>query len=833
MAGGAHGDGDGFDGADALGDLGEADLQGLFDGDMILDGQSGAMDPDAGGFFLGAQTVILAQIPRWAADEPPVQLLKNGLFLLAYAGTILAQATTAPVIGADKANLSFAYTIGAAKLPAAQTVNIKSTPAGLSYTLAVSGPLPYQGAWLLPGAYAGRAPQALPLQVNPTGLPAGSYTATVTVTATSGSPAPVSTFTVTLAVGTPAPSITTSPSALTFTYTTGMPVANNGTLVKSFLLSNTGSAIPATVSVTGAPWLKITPTGNITLAGLLNTITATVDPTGLQPKAYTGTIKIESKQAATPTVNVAVTLTVQAAVPAIASTWPASAIQQSPALIATFNGSDFFATTTAAAVGFTSGTMVSVTDGANTATEIFHIPVYAAASTALRVAMGSPLPGGQVGGTMPPVNLEAAGGTGNYSWSVTGGALPPGLSIAGTTLAGAPSTPGIYYFTLQVQDESVPAPKRAYMPMKMTILPAGTPSQIRILGPNMPLPAATVGTAYGTTYSVQLLGGSSGVNFTATGLPPGLTLGATTGALGGTPTTIGITGPLTATVVSDRAMLVTLPAAMLTTPGILRVAVTTPAPGGGASNEAQFVINGPEPQILAVVNSASLTQGKISPGEVVTLFGLGLGPNDLTLFDPTPGTIPTTLGTTSIKFNGTDAPLLYTSANQLAAIVPYLITGPNVDVTVTNGGSTSQPFTVAFAATNPGVFTTTTDGKGQAALLNYVAATGDYVLNSSANPALKGQTVVLYLNGAGTTTAPSVTALTPATPAVTPNGAVSVTVGGQAANVSGAVAVPGSVPGLIQVNFVIPNNAPTGQAVPIAVTVDGVESQAGVTASIK
>lgn len=759
--------------------------------------------------------------------------MRNGFLLFLTACAAYAQ--TAPTLGVDKAAISFSHTIGAAKLPAAQTVNARSTPNGVGFTLAVTGPSPHQGAWLLPAIFAGRAPQAISLQVNPTGLAAGSYTATVTLTATSGSPAPTATVTVTLVVGTPAPSITTSPTSLAFTYITGQPIASNPALSRTFVLSNTGTAIPATLSVTGATWLKVSPTGNITLVGLLNSINATVDPTGLAPKTYNATIKIDSKQAATTTVSIAVSLTVQAAPPVATGTWPAGAIQQSPASVITLAGSDFFSHSTAAVTGFTSAIAVTATDGTNSATETFYIPVYSAASSALRVAMGSPLPGAVVGMGITPINLTAAGGSGTVSWSVIGN-LPPGLSLSAGVISGSATSAGSYFFTLQVMDSSTP-PKTATMPMKMIVLPSATSATPRITGPNAPIPAGVVGTAMPGGVAIAAIGGASALTYSATAIPAGLTLDATSGAFLGTPTNAGTTGPLTATVVSERAMLVTLPSAMLANAGLLRIAVTTPAPGGGTSNEAQFQIYGPAPQITAVVNSASLAQGRISPGEVVTLFGLGLGPSTMTLFDPSGGTIATSLPGTgpasSITFNGTAAPLLYTSANQLAAIMPYTVTGPNVDAVVSFNGVASQPFTLTFANVNPGLFTTTNDGKGQGAILNFVSASGDYILNSGTNPATKGQTVILYLNGGGTTTATSVTSLTPATPAVTPTGGIGVTIGGQSATVASVVAPPGSVPGLLQLNVTVPANAPTGLAVPVVVTVDGVDSQTGVTMAIK
>lgn len=749
---------------------------------------------------------------------------------------LTASGQTAPTLTTDKTAITFNHIIGAAKLPAAQTINAKSTPAGVNFTIAVSGAAPHLGAWLLPTIYAGRAPQAIGLQVNPTGLAAGTYTATLTLSGTSGTTALSANVTVTLIIGTPAPSITTNPTTLAFAYTTGQPISGNPALSKNFVLSNTGSAVPATVSVTGATWLKVTPTGNITLVGLLNAITATVDPTGLSPKVYTATIKIDSKQAATPTVSVAVTLTVQAAPPITSATWPAGAIQQSPNTVVTLTGTDFFSTSTAAAAGFTSAATVTVTDGANATTETVYIPVFAASNPGLRVAMGSPLPGGIVNVALTPIPLSAAGATGTIAWFVLG-TLPPGLSVASGMLSGTPTAAGTYYFTLQVQDSSTPAPKVAHLATKMTILPSAVSATPRITGPSVVLPPGTVGSAYPGGTAVAAFGGAGPLTYSATGLPPGLIMDPTTGAITGTPTTIGITGALAATIVSERAMLVTIPATMMVTPGILRVTVNTPAPGGGLSNEAHFLVYGPAPQISAVVNSASLAQGKASPGEIVTLFGLGLGPTDLTLFDPSTGTIPTSLPAsapaTSVTFNGVSAPLLYTSSAQLATIVPYGITGPNVDVVVTYGALKSQPFAVSFAATNPAIFTTTTDGKGQGAILNYVATTGDYILNASNNPAAKGQTVVIYVNGVGPTTAGGVTALTPASPPVTPNGTVSVSIGGQAASVSGAVAPPGSVPGLLQINVTVPANAPTGQAVPVLINVDGTDSQAGVTMSIK
>jgi uncharacterized protein (TIGR03437 family) len=307
------------------------------------------------------------------------------------------------------------------------------------------------------------------------------------------------------------------------------------------------------------------------------------------------------------------------------------------------------------------------------------------------------------------------------------------------------------------------------------------------------------------------------------------------GVLSGTPSTDGSTGAVTGSVVSDSAILATIPAAALAGAGMLRIAVTSPTPGGGQSNEGQFQIYGPGPQIGAVTNSASFAQGALSPGEMLAIFGLGLGPAQLTIFDPSvppiPTALPATAPSTTVTINGTPAPILYTSASQVGVIVPYTVSGASAQVAVSYGGVASQAFTVAIAPVDPGLYSLVSSGQGQGAILNYVA--GDYTINSSANAAVRGSIVVLYLTGAGTTTSAVDNLLIPASPAVTPVLTPSVTIGGQTATVLGAQAPVGSVPGLIQLNVTVPAGVAPGAALPVVVTIGGVPSQTGLTMAVK
>ena len=331
------------------------------------------------------------------------------------------------------------YQIGAAALPAEQTLSVQTTPKGLTFTVAVTGS-PYNAAWLLVSADIGTSPATLKVQANPTGLAAGIYTGTITVSAISGVTTYSQASTVTLLVAPPPAAIAATPASLNFTYTTGDPT-NAPSLTSEFILSSDGAAMPATLTVTGASWLTITPSGDISLLGLLNTISVTVNPIGLAPKVYTGQIKISAPQATNPALTVNVTLSVNAAVPTATSTWPAGVIQGAPQTIVTVNGSGYFSTSTVYETGFTPAATVTATDGTSTVNSTFLIPVYPAGDTTLRLAVGSPLPSGavSVAYTQP---LAAAGGTSPYTYAIVGGISPPGLAISGANLAGDTHRPG-------------------------------------------------------------------------------------------------------------------------------------------------------------------------------------------------------------------------------------------------------------------------------------------------------------------------------------------------------------------------------------------------------
>ena len=313
-------------------------------------------------------------------------------------------------------------------------------------------------------------------------------------------------------------------------------------------------------------------------------------------------------------------------------------------------------------------------------------------------------------------------------------------------------------------------------------------------------------------------------------------------------------------VLTSTTMLLTIPATEFLVAGLLPITITTPTAASPSVTTAAstFQVYLPGPQVLAVTDAASYAMGAISPGEMITIYGLGLGPAvgvPVTISDPISTTLPASgNAATSVSIDGLPAPLLFVSENQVNCIVPFgVTTGGKVNLSVTyNAISSVSPTQVNAVAANPGLFTMNYSGSGQGAILNFNPATGDYTLNGPTNLAIKGTTwVVLYLTGSGLTNCVNIPA-SGATPAsncnatataanliagdVTPILPVSVTIGGIAATGATVQAPIGSVAGLMQVNAPVPAAVASGN-VPVVVSLGTagaqVSSQANVTMDIK
>jgi uncharacterized protein (TIGR03437 family) len=203
-----------------------------------------------------------------------------------------------------------------------------------------------------------------------------------------------------------------------------------------------------------------------------------------------------------------------------------------------------------------------------------------------------------------------------------------------------------------------------------------------------------------------------------------------------------------------------------------------------------------------VLNGASFAshleygQPGVSPGEIVTLKGTGLGP------------ATASSDGTQVLFDGVPAPLLYVQDAQINAIAPYSIAGKaQTVIQVKYNGQTTRDVTIPVSPVSPALFE---QPNGIPWVLNL-----DGTVNSTSNPVARGGFLTYYLTGGGQTSPPST------------DGQIWRSTGRLAASVSAeldnygfgdavhAPAIvayagpsPGSVSGLEQINIQIPASLP-------------------------
>lgn len=565
-----------------------------------------------------------------------------------------------------------------------------------------------------------------------------------------------------------------TPNAMSFSYQI------NGALpaAQSLGLKSTGAAALAfTVSVTqpaacSAPCVTVSANSGTTPA----TIQVYTNPSGLAAGEYAASITVNAPAAVTPVQNVAVTLTV--------GDQPSSLSASASTLAFTY----------------TTGTG------------------QAAQST--------------------PVVISTNGDALTATVAVSGGTWLKASPTGSIALIGLPETLTV------TADATGLAPQLT--PYKGTITIASSNAQNKSLTINVTLQVSA---------GVPTISASNGI------WPPGAPAGSTSPAIvtiTGTNFTQGSTAlsgttPLTpVTVINATTILATIPVSLLASAGNLPITIQTPT-AASLSSPVNFTVYNPAvPQIWAVVDSASYTVGTVSPGEIVTIYGEGLGPAAITTFSG--ASLPTSLGVsganTSVTIDGNAAPLLYTSATQVSCIVPLAVapgtaSGPTVNVVVTyNGVAAATAYKVNVAAVNPGIFTLGPSGQAAVLNINTNVTPNDYTVNGSGNAATRGSWIAIYATGFGATSCTSTQTSQCQSPApteaqfvtggdVTPSGAVTVAIGGQAVTAQVAEVPVGSVIGLLQINAQVPAGVTPGNAVPVVISIGGVASTGVATIAVK
>ena len=127
----------------------------------------------------------------------------------------------------------------------------------------------------------------------------------------------------------------------------------------------------------------------------------------------------------------------------------------------------------------------------------------------------------------------AVGGTVPYSWSITSGSLPPGLTLnSNGFVQGTPTQIGSYNIVVQATDSGTP-PYVVSLPVTLKV----TPTPVNLFG--APLSPAPVNVLYHSQISIS--GGTPpySLALTSGSLPPGLAFDGATGFIDGTPTQLG------------------------------------------------------------------------------------------------------------------------------------------------------------------------------------------------------------------------------------------------------------------------------------------------------
>jgi uncharacterized protein (TIGR03437 family) len=735
--------------------------------------------------------------------------------------------SSGPSLTATPGILNFAYVTGGAQ-PAQQSFGIgTSTGAATPFTVAVS--TSSGGNWLSIGTTSGTTPAQLSVTANPAGLAVGAYSGTIHATAANFSAIDI---VVSLTVSSPASILQVSAPNLAF--------AGSGQ-TQVYVRASDGSSVNVTASAStssGGSWLSVSPTSFTTAAAL----TVVANANGLAQGTYNGTVHLAPAGGVGLDINA--TLIVTQSQQASLTASPASvtfqaAVGGAPPAAQTVNigssggSASYSAAVTSGAswlsVSPQSGTLpAKLSISANTASlasgvysGIVHVssatagsidvPVTLTVQTAPPAVSPSSLTFGAVAGGAAPqpqtLNATSTGAAVSFTASVSGGTWLSVSPSSGNTPA---------KLTVSVSAGGLLA--GSYL-ASIAITGGGASVDIPVTLQVAPAPAALISV--------------SPSSVAANAVQPVVTLKGT-GFVSGAAVHLGIANvvadqTLSTTFVDANTLQVALPASILTAGNSLSLTVVDP--GAAPSNALAVAVTGAAPQISsgAVKNAASQLSGSVAPGELVSIAGTYLGPSEgsAAVADAS-GTYPTGLAGVQILFDGHPAPILYVSASQVNAIVPFSVAGAQATaVQVAYQGVQSAALSVPVAASAPGLFTADSTGSGQGAILN-----ADMTQNLTTHPAAPNSVVAIYATGAGQMNQTLADGQM-VSQLATPLAAVTVTIDGEAAQVLWAGAAPTLVAGMLQVDVVVPATVRTGTAVPVTLHVGNAAAQPGVTLAIQ
>ncbi len=309
---------------------------------------------------------------------------------------------------------------------------------------------------------------------------------------------------------------------------------------------------------------------------------------------------------------------------------------------------------------------------------VFNSP----ACPAITVAPDS-LPNGIVGANYNQSLTASGGSVGEYHLAVTSGALPPGLTLLGDhSLAGTPTTPGTYRFTLRATYYlSLCTGSREYT---LVVKP-----QCSALTLTPTLPDGIAGTAYNQT--VKATGGAEPYRFAVSSgaLPPGVSLSAS-GSLSGTPTQT----------------------------GIYNFTIAAESNGCTGSQAYSLAI---KPSTVSAVSAASY-KAEAAPESIVAVFGVQMAEQTQVA---TGLPLPTELAGISVRIRDSQgverlSPLFFVSPGQINLQIPAGTATGMATIKLSSGATGQLAITRAAAS----VFTANADGRGVPAAVYLIIRDG-------------------------------------------------------------------------------------------------------------
>ncbi len=237
-----------------------------------------------------------------------------------------------------------------------------------------------------------------------------------------------------------------------------------------------------------------------------------------------------------------------------------------------------------------------------------------------------------------------------------------------------------------------------------------------------------------------------------------------------------------------------------------------------------------------VLNGASFVKGQaVAPGSLVSIFGTNLASSNSVA-----NTIPlsTSLSNVSVSFGGVKAPLIgvfhdAVNGDQINAQLPWEVSAGTTNVVVTNGSNSSAAVSVAVGP-SPGIFAFGTQAIAYGNSDGIIAAASGAIQGLTTHPAKINDptTLVILATGLGPVNPPLQTGNIVTDGQVHNTATIPVVTVG---NVPAQVVFSGMTPqfvGVYQINIVIAPGTPTGNAIPVQISMGGVTTPSSITIAV-